>query len=127
MGYSGGGSMHPRVAAMRSPAKQFTSDLAPGKTVTVGMRDIDRYKRTVAEIVLPNGWNLGQDLCAPGSGRGSGGRRSARRLRFPRTARSPPGLYEEFLEIAYHSRIAFGQRGRYLVVINEGHLGLRIG
>jgi len=32
---------------MRSPAKQFTSNLAPGKTVTVSMRDIDRYRRTV--------------------------------------------------------------------------------
>jgi len=39
--------MRPRVAAMRSPAKQFTSNLAPGKTVTVSMRDIDRYRRTV--------------------------------------------------------------------------------
>src|SRR5215472_14664852 len=31
-------------------AKQFTGDLAFGKTVTVRVRDIDRYKRRVAEI-----------------------------------------------------------------------------
>src|SRR3954469_21357686 len=33
-------------------AKQFTGDLAFGQTVTVRVRDIDRYQRTVAEIIL---------------------------------------------------------------------------
>jgi endonuclease YncB( thermonuclease family) len=32
-------------------AKQFTGDLAFGKTVTVIVRDYDRYKRTVAVII----------------------------------------------------------------------------
>jgi micrococcal nuclease len=32
-------------------AKQLTGDLVFDKTVTVKVRDIDRYKRTVAEII----------------------------------------------------------------------------
>ena len=32
-------------------AKQFTGDLAFEQTVTVRVRDVDRYKRTVAEII----------------------------------------------------------------------------
>ena len=43
-------------------AKQFTGDLAFGKTVTVRVREIDRYKRTVAEIILPDGRHLNQEL-----------------------------------------------------------------
>ena len=43
-------------------AKQFTGDLAFGQVVTVKVRDIDRYKRTVAEIILPDGRNLNQEL-----------------------------------------------------------------
>src|ERR1035441_8396044 len=39
-------------------AKQFTGDLAFGQVVTVKVRDIGRYKRTVAEIMLPDGRNL---------------------------------------------------------------------
>jgi len=31
-------------------AKQFTGDVAFGKTVTVRVRDIDRYKRTVPRL-----------------------------------------------------------------------------
>jgi endonuclease YncB( thermonuclease family) len=42
-------------------AKQFTGDLAFGQVVTVKVRDIDRYKRTVAEIILPDGRNLNQE------------------------------------------------------------------
>jgi endonuclease YncB( thermonuclease family) len=34
--------------------------------VTVRVRDIDRYKRTVAEIVLPDGRNLNQELVRAG-------------------------------------------------------------
>jgi endonuclease YncB( thermonuclease family) len=44
----------------------FTGDLAFGKTVTVRVRDVDRYKRTVAEIVLPDGRNLNQELVGAG-------------------------------------------------------------
>ena len=47
-------------------ARQFTGDLAFGKTVTVRVRDIDRYKRTVAEIILPDGRNLNQELVRAG-------------------------------------------------------------
>jgi hypothetical protein len=47
-------------------AKEFTGDLAFGKVVTVRVRDIDRYKRTVAEIILPDGRNLNQELVRAG-------------------------------------------------------------
>jgi micrococcal nuclease len=47
-------------------AKQFTGDLAFGKVVTVRVRDIDRYHRTVAEIILPAGRNLNQELVRAG-------------------------------------------------------------
>jgi len=47
-------------------AKQLTGDLAFGQVVTVRVRDIDRYKRTVAEIVLPDGRNLNQELVRAG-------------------------------------------------------------
>ena len=43
-------------------AKQFTGDLAFGKTVTVRVREIDRYKHTVAEIILPDDRHLNQEL-----------------------------------------------------------------
>ena len=35
-------------------------------TVTVKVRNIDRYKRTVAEIVLPDGRNQNQELVRAG-------------------------------------------------------------
>ena len=41
---------------------KFTGDLTFGKTVTVRVCDIDRYKRTVAEIILPDGRHLNQEL-----------------------------------------------------------------
>ena len=47
-------------------AKQFTGDLAFGQTVTVKFRDIDRYKRTVAKIIVPDGRNLNQELVRAG-------------------------------------------------------------
>jgi endonuclease YncB( thermonuclease family) len=47
-------------------AKEFTGDLAFGKTVTVRVRDIDRYKRTVAEIILPDGRNLNHEVVRAG-------------------------------------------------------------
>ena len=48
--------------AFGTRAKQFTGDLAFGQTVTVKVRDIDRYKRTVAEIILPDGRNLNREI-----------------------------------------------------------------
>ena len=52
--------------AFGTRAKQFTGDLAFGQTVTVRMKDIDRYKRTVAEIILPDGRNLNQEIVRAG-------------------------------------------------------------
>jgi micrococcal nuclease len=52
--------------AFGTRAKQFTGDLAFGKMVTVQVRDVDRYKRTVAEIMLPDGRNLNRELVRVG-------------------------------------------------------------
>jgi micrococcal nuclease len=53
--------------AFGTRAKQFTGDLAFGQSVTVCVRDIDRYKRiVVAEIILPNGRNLNHKPFGPG-------------------------------------------------------------
>ncbi|AKQ47468.1 hypothetical protein TH63_03430 [Rufibacter radiotolerans] len=43
-------------------ARQFTSDQAFGKFVQLVVRDIDRYGRTVGEIILPDGRNLNYEL-----------------------------------------------------------------
>jgi micrococcal nuclease len=47
-------------------AKEFTGDLAFDKTVTVRVRDVERYGRTVAEIILPDGRNLNHELMGAG-------------------------------------------------------------
>ncbi len=47
-------------------ARQFTSDLAFGKVVTVLVRDVDRYGRTVGEVLLPNGRSLNHELVMAG-------------------------------------------------------------
>src|SRR5206468_6700975 len=47
-------------------AKEFTAGLAFGTTVTVRVRDHDRYRRTVAEVVLPDGRSLNQELVRAG-------------------------------------------------------------
>ena len=52
--------------AFGTRAKQFTGELAFGRIVTVRVRDVDRYKRTVAEIVLPDGRNLKRDIVRAG-------------------------------------------------------------
>jgi endonuclease YncB( thermonuclease family) len=49
-----------------SRAKQAASDLAFGKTVTVRPRDPDRYGRTVAEVILPDGRTLSHGLVRSG-------------------------------------------------------------
>src|SRR4051812_17332243 len=55
------------AAAIRDPRQaKFTGDLAFGQMVTVPVRDVDRYKRTVAEIILPDGRNLNQELVRAG-------------------------------------------------------------
>lgn len=47
-------------------AKTFTSELAFDKDVKVLVKDIDRYGRTVAEIILPDGRSLNRELVSAG-------------------------------------------------------------
>ena len=47
-------------------ARQFTSQLAFGKTVTIRVRDTDQYGRTVADVLLPDGRNLNHELVKAG-------------------------------------------------------------
>ena len=47
-------------------AKQFTSDLAFGKTVRLIEHNKDRYGRTVGTIILPDGRNLNEELVRNG-------------------------------------------------------------
>ncbi|MBC3542113.1 thermonuclease family protein [Rufibacter sp. H-1] len=47
-------------------ARQFTSDLVFGKSVGLVVHDIDRYGRTVGEIILPDGRNLNHELVKEG-------------------------------------------------------------
>lgn len=47
-------------------AKQFASDLAFGKVVTVEPTDRDRYGQIVAEVVLPDGRRLSPELLRAG-------------------------------------------------------------
>ncbi|MBI4056439.1 MAG: thermonuclease family protein [Elusimicrobia bacterium] len=47
-------------------AKEFTSDLSWAKNVTVHVKDVDRYGRLVAEVILPDGRSLNQELVREG-------------------------------------------------------------
>ncbi len=47
-------------------ARKFTSDLASGKTVQVKVRAMDRYGRTVAEVILPDGRSLNAEILKAG-------------------------------------------------------------
>jgi endonuclease YncB( thermonuclease family) len=47
-------------------AKQAASALAFGKTVTIKTRDTDRYGRTVAEVILPDGRSLNREMVRQG-------------------------------------------------------------
>lgn len=49
-----------------SRAKQAASGLAFGRDVTIREVDHDRYGRTVAEVILPDGRSLGSELVAEG-------------------------------------------------------------
>jgi endonuclease YncB( thermonuclease family) len=49
-----------------SRAKQAASELAFGKAVTVRPRDTDRYGRTVAEVILPDGRSLNREMVRQG-------------------------------------------------------------
>jgi micrococcal nuclease len=56
-----------RGQAFGNKAKQFTSDLTFGKTVTVKPMDTDRYGRTVAWVFV-NGKNLNEEIVKAGMG-----------------------------------------------------------
>jgi micrococcal nuclease len=47
-------------------AKQLASELAFGKTVTIKERDKDRYGRTVAEVILPDGRSMNHEMVREG-------------------------------------------------------------
>ena len=52
--------------AFGQKAKQATSDLVAGKTVTVQPTGTDQYNRTLANVILPDGRNLNQELVRHG-------------------------------------------------------------
>ena len=47
-------------------AKKFTSQMAFGKTVTVQVKELDKYGRTVGTVILPDGTNLCRELVKAG-------------------------------------------------------------
>lgn len=47
-------------------AKKFTSEQCFGKTVTLKVKDRDRYGRTVSEVILPDGRSLNRELVRNG-------------------------------------------------------------
>ena len=47
-------------------AKQAASDLVFGKEVTVQTYGHDKYKRTIGDVILPDGMNLNQELVKQG-------------------------------------------------------------
>jgi endonuclease YncB( thermonuclease family) len=49
-----------------SRSKQLASSLAFGRTVTIRVRDTDRYGRTVADVILPDGSSMGREMVATG-------------------------------------------------------------
>jgi micrococcal nuclease len=52
--------------AFGTAAKQFTSSLVFGQTVTVRSSGRDRYRRTIGDVVLPDGRSLNQELIKAG-------------------------------------------------------------
>jgi micrococcal nuclease len=55
-----------RGQAFSSRAKQFVSGLCFGKEVTVKARGQDRYQRTIADVILPDGRNLNHEIVRAG-------------------------------------------------------------
>ncbi len=47
-------------------AKQAASDLVFGKEVTLQSHGYDKYKRAIADVILPDGMNLNQELVKQG-------------------------------------------------------------
>jgi micrococcal nuclease len=52
--------------AFGNRAKQFASSLAFGKEVKVEAKGQDRYGRTVADVILPDGRNLNHEIVKAG-------------------------------------------------------------
>ena len=52
--------------AFGNNAKHATSDLAFGKEVTLQTHGKDKYKRTLADVILPDGMSLNQELVKQG-------------------------------------------------------------
>jgi endonuclease YncB( thermonuclease family) len=61
-----GVDMPEKAQAFGTRARQFASELAFQKTVTVRVRDTDRYGRLVAEVILPDGRSLNHELVRAG-------------------------------------------------------------
>jgi micrococcal nuclease len=55
-----------RGQAFGRQAREYTSKLAFGKTVTVHVRGTDRYGRFVADVLLPDGSSLNRELVRAG-------------------------------------------------------------
>jgi micrococcal nuclease len=55
-----------RGQAFSNRAKQFVSGLCFGKEVRVKPRGLDRYQRTVADVILPDGRNLNHEIVKAG-------------------------------------------------------------
>ncbi len=49
-------------------AEQFTSRLAFGKEVNVQVKGKDRYRRTIGDVILPDGRNLNREIVKAGFG-----------------------------------------------------------
>jgi micrococcal nuclease len=52
--------------AYSNASKRYLSNLAYGRRVKLLVRDIDRYGRTVAEVILPDGRNANQEMVRAG-------------------------------------------------------------
>lgn len=55
-----------KAQAFGTQARKVTSDLAFQQTVTVAIRNTDRYGRLVGEVLLPDGRSLNQELVKAG-------------------------------------------------------------
>ena len=55
-----------KAQAFGQKAKHAASALAFGKEVTVQTHGHDKYKRTIGEVILPDGMNLNQELVKQG-------------------------------------------------------------
>jgi len=47
-------------------AKRFLADLVAGKTVTIHTHGLDRHKRTIGDVLLPDGTNANRELIKAG-------------------------------------------------------------